>query len=68
METSNAPQVPACVPVMTIERFALLNGLPPDTVGGQLQQGHLPLIKVGRRRLVDVAMLTAECMNEERWA
>ncbi|PXX98717.1 DNA-binding protein [Halomonas sp. LBP4] len=53
---------------MTIERFAELTGLPPDTVRGQLQQGNLPLIKVGRRRLVNVAMLTAECMNAEDWA
>ncbi|XKE46030.1 DNA-binding protein [Halomonas organivorans] len=68
METSNAPQVPASVPVMTIERFAELSGLTPDTVRGQLQQGNLPLIKVGRRRLVNVAMLTAECLNAEDWA
>ncbi|ATJ81232.1 DNA-binding protein [Halomonas beimenensis] len=68
METSNAPQVPANVPVMTIERFAELSGLTPDTVRGQLQQGNLPVIKVGRRRLVNVALLTAECMNAEDWA
>ncbi|XKE45851.1 DNA-binding protein [Halomonas organivorans] len=68
METSNAPQVPATVPVMTIERFAELSGLTPDTVRGQLQQGNLPVIKVGRRRLVNVALLTAECMNAEDWA
>lgn len=68
METSNAPQVPATVPVMTIERFAELTGLTPDTIRGQLQQGNLPIAKVGRRRLVNVALLTAECMNGEDWA
>ncbi len=68
METNNAPQVPATVPVMTIERFAELSGLTPDTIRGQLQQGNLPVIKIGRRRLVNVALLVAECMNAEDWA
>ncbi|WP_431025031.1 DNA-binding protein [Halomonas sp. H5] len=69
METSTAPQVPApTVPVMTIERFAELSGLTPDTVRGQLHQGNLPLIKIGRRRLVNVALLTAECINAEDWS
>ena len=37
METSNTPQVPATVPLMTIERFAEPSGLTPDTIRGQLQ-------------------------------
>ncbi|GGY10400.1 hypothetical protein GCM10007160_42070 [Litchfieldella qijiaojingensis] len=65
METSQAPQVPACVPIMTIERFSELTGLSPDTIRGQLQQGNLPLYKVGRRRLINVALLTTECLNAE---
>ncbi|WP_240407705.1 MULTISPECIES: DNA-binding protein [unclassified Halomonas] len=68
METSNAPQVPAIVPVMTLERFSELSGLTVDTVRGQIQQGNLPFIKVGRRRLVNVALLTAECLHSEDWA
>ncbi|MCH4564364.1 DNA-binding protein [Halomonas sp. EGI 63088] len=68
METSNAPQVPASVPVMTVERFSELSGLTADTIRGQIQQGNLPFIKVGRRRLVNVALLTAECMNAEDWS
>lgn len=68
METSQAPQVPACVPIMTIERFSELTGLSPDTIRGQLQQGNLPLYKVGRRRMVNVALLTTECLNGEELA
>ncbi|WP_240724827.1 helix-turn-helix domain-containing protein [Onishia niordana] len=68
METSNTPQVPATVPVMTIERFAELTGLSPDTIRRQLQQGNLPIAKIGRRRLVNVALLTAECLISEDWA
>ncbi|PCF96917.1 DNA-binding protein [Vreelandella nigrificans] len=52
---------------MTIERFSELTGLSPDTVRGQLNQGNLPLIKVGRRRLVNVALFTAECLQSEDW-
>ncbi|GAB2782190.1 hypothetical protein GCM10027040_05320 [Halomonas shantousis] len=68
METSSSPQVPAIVPLMTVERFAELSGLSPDTVRGQLQQGNLPIFKIGRRRLVNVALLTAECLGAEDWA
>ncbi|EPC02368.1 hypothetical protein L861_15135 [Litchfieldella anticariensis FP35 = DSM 16096] len=53
---------------MTIERFSELTGLSPDTIRGQLQQGNLPLYKVGRRRMVNVALLTTECLNGEELA
>ncbi|AXY44348.1 MAG: DNA-binding protein [Halomonas sp.] len=53
---------------MTLERFSELSGLTVDTVRGQIQQGNLPFIKVGRRRLVNVALLTAECLHSEDWA
>ncbi|WP_244179785.1 DNA-binding protein [Salinicola salarius] len=68
MEKNSAPQVPANVPVMTIERFSELSGLSFDTIKGQLQQGNLPLFKIGRRRMVNVALLTAECLQSEDWA
>ena len=69
METSNTPHVSAPqVPVMTIERFSELTGLTADTVRGQMNQGNLPIIKVGRRRLVNVALFTAECLQSEDWS
>ena len=68
METINTPHVSAPqVPIMTIERFSELSGLSPDTVRGQMNQGNLPIIKVGRRRLVNVALFTAECLQSEDW-
>lgn len=65
METSNAPLVPASVPVITIERFVELTGLTPDTVRGQLQQGNLPLVKVGSspRGPVHGSELQSACRN-----
>ncbi|MCE3026395.1 DNA-binding protein [Salinicola sp. DM10] len=68
MEKSNAPQVPATVPVMTIERFSELSGMSYSAVKGQLQLGNLPLFKVGRRRMVNVALLNAECLQAEDWS
>lgn len=66
MKASEMPHVPAPqVPVMTIERFSELTGLTHDTVRGQLNQGNLPIIKVGRRRLVNVALFTVECLHLE---
>lgn len=67
MEATNSPQVPTTVPVMTIERFSELSGLTPNTIRGQISQGNLPMIKVGRRRLVNVALFTAECLRSEDW-
>ncbi|WIX31596.1 DNA-binding protein [Salinicola sp. JS01] len=68
MEKNNAPQVPATVPVMTIERFSELSGLSHDVIKGQLQLGNLPLFKIGRRRMVNVALLNAECLQAEDWS
>lgn len=68
MEKNNAPQVPATVPVMTIERFSELTGMSYSAIKGQLQLGNRPLFKIGRRRMVNIALLTAECLQSEDWA
>ncbi|WP_232825319.1 DNA-binding protein [Salinicola sp. RZ23] len=68
MEKNDAPQVPATVPVMTIERFSELSGLSYDAIKGQLQLGNLPLFKIGRRRMVNVALLNAECLQADNWS
>lgn len=68
METSNAPQVPATVPTMTIERFSQLSGLDEGVLQGHIRRGYLPTIKVGRYRMINVALLNAQCLNTEEWA
>lgn len=68
METSNAPQVPATVPTMTIERFSQLSGLDEGVLQGHIRRGYLPTIKVGRYRMINVALLNAQCLTAEEWA
>ncbi|MFJ5538182.1 DNA-binding protein [Halomonas sp. ATBC28] len=68
METSNAPQVPATVPTMTIERFSQLSGLDEGVIQGHIRRGYLPTIKVGRYRMINVALLNAQCLNAEEWS
>lgn len=68
MEKSISPQVPTTqVPVMTIECFSELTDLTLDTIRGQLNQGNLPLIRVGRFHLVNVALCIVECLQSEDW-
>ncbi|MGM0784631.1 MAG: helix-turn-helix domain-containing protein [Pseudomonadota bacterium] len=68
MEDTQAPQVPANVPLMTIERFAELSGLDQGVVYGHIRSGYLPAVKVGRYRMVNIALLQAQCLLQEDWA
>ncbi|MFC3282850.1 DNA-binding protein [Litchfieldella rifensis] len=68
MEENQAPQVPATVPTMTIERFSQLSGLDEGVIYGHVRRGYLPTIKVGRYRLINVALLNAQCLQAEDWA
>jgi len=52
-------------PVMTQERFAQLSGLSEGQVRGQIEKGHLPSLKIGRVRLVNVAALSQDALDKE---
>lgn len=54
-------------PVMTQERFAQLSGLTEGQVRGQIEKGHLPSLKLGRVRLVNVAALSQDALYKENW-
>ena len=68
MEQDNAPQVPPLVPTMTIERFALLSGLDEGVVIGHIRRGYLPSVKLGKYRMINIALLQAQCLQAEDWA
>lgn len=59
-------QIPVSVisPVVTKARFALLSGLAEGVVQGMIEKGHLPTVKIGRHRLVNVVGLAMECIPE----
>ncbi len=68
MEENKAPQVPAHVPLMTIERFAQLSGLEEGVIYGQIRRGYLPSLKVGKYRLINIALLQTQCLQAEDWS
>ncbi|MBD3896590.1 DNA-binding protein [Halomonas sp. ML-15] len=68
MEENKAPQVPANVPLMTLERFSELSGLDEGVIYGHIRRGYLPSIKMGKYRLINVALLQAQCLSNEDWS
>ena len=51
------------VPVMHPEQFAALIGLKPDVVRGWVDNRHVPTIKIGRYRMINLALLTQDCLT-----
>ncbi len=58
--------IPANVPLMAKERFSELTGVPEGVVQGWIEKGHIATIKIGRHRLINIAVLTQECMEAEQ--
>lgn len=58
-------QLNTFTPAVTKEKYAEMTGLSEGVVRGQMEKGDIPTIKVGRRRLVNVAKITQECIESE---
>lgn len=65
MEPSRTPLIPVTVPTMTIDRFSELSGLDEGVIQGHIRRGYLPTVKMGRYRMINVALLTARCLSTE---
>lgn len=52
-------------PVVTAEKFAESVGLAPEVIRGMVERKQIPSRKFGKRRLVNVAAITADCLSEE---
>ena len=48
---------------MAADRFAELVGVSSEVVRGWIDKGYLPTQKVGRYRLVNIAVLTREALQ-----
>ncbi len=53
------------VPEMTIEQYAEYVGVTVRTVQGWIDRGYIPTVKVGKRRLINVARRTHTCMEQD---
>lgn len=63
MSEVTAIQLPP-VPIMEWVKFSEVVGLPSDVIRGMLDKEHIPAIKFGKRRFVNLARLTQICLNE----
>lgn len=59
-KTSPQPIIQLAVPVMDQKRFAEQSGLRQAQIYGQVTRSNLPIIKVGRFALINMAKLTLE--------
>lgn len=52
-------------PIVSQEQFSELVGLSPDVIRAWINRGLIPTVKIGKRRLINVAKLTQEMMELE---
>lgn len=57
------PASVAFCPVMDRRQFAAVTGLTLDTVEAMIARGYIPCIRIGKRSLVNIAMLQQRCME-----
>jgi excisionase family DNA binding protein len=57
-------QVAIDSPVMTKEMFAQKVGLSTETIRGMIYSNALPTVKRGKHRLINIAALTDQCLQE----
>jgi len=52
-------------PLVTKRLFSQLTGLTEETIRGMIDRGHLPTVKIGKHRMVNVALITKEALEAE---
>ena len=52
-------------PVVTKKLFSQLTGLSEETIRGMINRGHLPTFRIGRHRLVNMALITKEALEAD---
>lgn len=52
-------------PLVTKKLFSQLTGLTEETIRGMIERGHLPTVKLGKHRMVNVALITRDALEAE---
>lgn len=60
-----ALQVQPTTPLIKPQRFAELVGVSVRTVEGWMQNGYLPIVKIGRHPLINLALVHQQCLEKE---
>jgi len=53
-------ELPVFVPVLSVDRYAKSIGIDVGVVDGWVKRGYIPTIKIGKRRLINIAAMTQE--------
>lgn len=64
METPRHTARQVNIPVMEKGKFADLIGVDVGVVNGWIEKGYLPSLKLGKHRLVNVALLAEKCLAQ----
>lgn len=65
MDTSTIQtSLPVMVPVMTVKQYAQNIGLSVGTVQGWIKRGHVPTVKIGKHRMINLYQLAESCAKE----
>ncbi len=62
-DMNNKQSVLSSGPIVTKARFSLLSGLTEEVIRGMVEKGHIPSVKVGRHRMINLALLTKETLE-----
>lgn len=68
MTMEEFPTISASVaagPLVTKRLFSQLSGLSEETIRGMIERGYLPTTKIGKHRLVNLALLTKDALEAE---
>jgi excisionase family DNA binding protein len=57
--------IAVAIPLLSQQQFSELVGVSHDVVRCWIAKGKIPTVKIGRRRLINVAKLTQEMMELE---
>lgn len=64
METESKSSAQSA-PLVTKALFSTMSGLSEEILRGMIERGHLPSMKIGKHRMINVALLTKECLEQE---
>jgi hypothetical protein len=51
------------VPIMSWRKFADMVGIEQEVVRGMCDRGHLPVVRIGKYRFVNLAVLAQRCLQ-----
>ncbi|WP_374334459.1 hypothetical protein [Leeia sp.] len=64
-EASLLPGMTVLVPLVTAERFAALMGVEQGVVLGWVNKGYVPTMKIGKRCLINLAVLHRRALDAD---